>query len=293
MSGRRLKQVASGLVTVVVLALWCVASQPVGAPAAAHDHPYPHRTGRPGPHRTGRPGPGPFALWHPAVGTTWQWQLSGTLDTSVAAQVYDVDGFETSAAQVATLHQAGRHVICYIDVGSWENWRPDAGRFPAVVLGKSNGWPGERWLDIRRWDILQPILFDRMSMCATKGFDGVEPDNVDGYENSTGFPLKAADQITFNNRVAALVHEFGLSVALKNDVDQAATLQPNFDYSVDEECVKYDECDGLSVFIRAGKPVFHVEYALTLSQFCGVTRPLHFSSMRKHLDLDAWRQPCY
>jgi hypothetical protein len=284
---RRFGRGLAFLGVLALLALWCVASQPVGTPALASGYGghggYPH----PSHHHRRHHG-----IWQPAVGTTWQWQLDGTLDLSVAAQMYDVDGFDTAAAQVTALHQAGRHAVCYLNAGAYESWRPDAWRYPSVVLGRSNGWSGERWVDIRRWDILEPILADRIAMCVDKGFDGVEPDNVDGYENGTGFPLSASDQITFNERVAALVHAFGLSVALKNDVDQAGTLQPYVDYAIDEQCVEYDECGALVGFIRAGKPVFHVEYDLTVTQFCPVTRPLGFSSMRKHYDLDAWRQPC-
>ncbi len=58
---------------------------------------------------------------------------------------YDLDGFDTSKATVDRIHANGGKAICYISVGSWENWRPDKGRFPKRVLGKDfYGWPGER-----------------------------------------------------------------------------------------------------------------------------------------------------
>ena len=44
-------------------------------------------------------------------------------------------------------------MICYIDVGTSENFRPDYRSFPASVKGRSNGWPGERWLYVRRLDV--------------------------------------------------------------------------------------------------------------------------------------------
>jgi hypothetical protein len=231
--------------------------------------------------------------WHPTAGLSWQWQLSGRLNLTVAAAVYDVDAVDASAADVAALHRAGRKAVCYVDAGSYERGRPDASRFPAAVLGRTMaGWPDERWLDVRRWDVLGPILADRLKVCARKGFDGVEADNVDGYANRTGFPLTAADQLTFNRRVADLAHSLGLAVGLKNDVDQAGTLAPAFDFAVNEECAGYDECGPLSVFVKAGKPVFHTEYDLSLAEFCATTRKLGFSSIRKHVDLDAWRQAC-
>ena len=87
------------------------------------------------------------ARWRPAVGVSWQWQLSGHLDLSVQVPVYDVDGFETRARTVSRLHSLGRHVVCYINAGAWEDWRPDADRFPSEVLGEQlDGWSGERWL---------------------------------------------------------------------------------------------------------------------------------------------------
>ena len=234
----------------------------------------------------------PAARWQPRPGTPWQWQLSGIVDTSVQVPVYDIDGFDNSADVVRTLHAAGRKVICYVNVGAYESFRPDAKDFPAAVLGKGNGWEDERWLDIRRIDILRPLMAARFDMCRVKGFDAVEPDNVDGYVNDTGFPLTAAQQLAYNRMIAQLAHERGLSVGLKNDLDQVGALVGDFDFSVDEQCAEFDECEELTPFIAAGKAVFHVEYNLTAGQFCARTKKLGFSSMVKHLDLDAWRQPC-
>lgn len=237
--------------------------------------------------------PAPSPRWAPSPETTWQWQLSGPLDDSVPAQIYDVDLFTTSTAQVQRLHALGRRVICYLDAGSSEPARPDSASYPPVLLGRPlDGWPDEHWLDIRRLDLLAPLIAARLDLCAAKGFDGVEPDNVDGFGNDTGFPLTAADQGRFNARVAELAHQRGLAVGLKNDLDQVGELQPAFDFAVNEQCVQYDECDSLAPFVRAGKAVFHVEYDLPTARFCPITGPLGFSSMKKNLNLDAARWPC-
>jgi hypothetical protein len=147
-------------------------------------------------------------------------------------------------------------------------------------------------LDVRRWEALEPVLRDRFATCRQKGFDGIEPDNVDGYANDTGFPLSVEDQLTFNRRIADLAHRYGLAVGLKNNVDQAASLAPWFDFAVDEECARYGECERLRVFTAAAKPVFHVEYDLPTATFCPAAKQLGFSSMRKRLELDGWRDPC-
>lgn len=155
--------------------------------------------------------------WVPPQHLTWYWQLQGTVDNSEPVEAYDVDGFESTAAEVAALHAQGKHVICYIDVGTAENWRPDYSSFPASVLGGANGWPGENWLDIRQLSVLEPIMTARFQMCREKGFDAVEPDNMDGYENNTGFSLTADDQLTYDEWVAGEVHALGMAVFQKND----------------------------------------------------------------------------
>jgi hypothetical protein len=239
------------------------------------------------------PAPTAPAVWVPAAGISWQWQLTGPLDLSVDAALYDVDLFDTTAAAVAELHARGRHVVCYLDAGTYEPGRPDAGAFPDAVLGAGvEGWPGERWLDIRRLDVLRPILEHRMDLCRDKGFDGVEPDNVDAYANTSGFALSAADQLAFNRFLAAGAHARGLSVGLKNDLDQVAALEPDFDWALDEQCFQYRECDALQPFARAGKAVLIAEYETEPPAFCPPARAAGYSAIRKHLELDAWRQAC-
>lgn len=238
------------------------------------------------------PAPSTGGWWRPQPRTAWQWQLSGTVDTTVDVPVYDIDGFENDAAVVRRLHDAGRHVVCYVNVGAWESFRPDAADFPAALLGRGDGWQGERWLDVRARERLRPLMAARFDMCRAKGFDAVEPDLVDGYANETGFPITAADQLAYNRMIAGLAHERGMGVALKNDVEQVPELVRDFDFSVDEECVKYGECGGLSPFVAAGKAVLHVEYDVDPGSFCGVTRGLGFSSLVKHPGLGVWREPC-
>ncbi|MFC4498934.1 MULTISPECIES: endo alpha-1,4 polygalactosaminidase [Streptomyces] len=230
--------------------------------------------------------------WRPRPGIGWQWQLSGRLDTSVDVPVYDIDGFDQSEKTVTALHRDGRKVICYLSTGAFEDWRPDAGDFPGSVIGKGNGWEGERWLDIRATDVLEPLMAARIDMCRDKGFDAVEPDNMDGYKNTTGFPLKAADQLRYNRLIARLAHDRGLSVGLKNDLDQIPALVDDFDFAVNEQCAQYDECADLTPFIEADKAVFHVEYELPTGDFCAESRRLKLSSLLKKYELGAWRRAC-
>ncbi len=234
------------------------------------------------------------AMWIPAVKTSWQIQLSALPIAPFAfAEVYDIDGFDASAHLVAQLHAQHIHVFCYIDVGSWENFRPDAGSFPAQLLGKTlDGYPDERWLDIRQIAALAPIITARMRMCKNKGFDAIDPDNVNGYENDTGFPLTAQEQIQFNLFIAQTAHTFGLSVGLKNDIDQIPVLLPNFDWALNEQCFEYQECSKLLPFTNAGKAVFEIEYNLKPNQFCSQANALNFNSLYKNVSLDAFSVSC-
>jgi len=232
--------------------------------------------------------------WHPSPGTSWQWQLTGDIDTSFDVQMYDVDLFETPSATIDALHAAGRVVICYFSAGSHEDWRPDQGELPQAALG--NGlvdWPGERWLDVRRADV-RALMTNRLDHAVAANCDGVEPDNVDGHANDNGLGLTYADQLDYNRFLAREAHARGLSVGLKNDVVQVSELVDDFDWSLTEECHAYGECAELSPFVAAGKAVFHAEYvdASRLDEVCDETVPLGFSTILKNVELDAWRLPC-
>ena len=238
--------------------------------------------------------PPPVSIWHPTPRTTWQWQLTTPVDQSIRAEVFDIDLFDNSAGVVSQLHARGARVVCYVDAGSWEPGRPDSDKFPHSLLGKGYGgaFADERWLDIRRLDVLGPILETRLNQCRTKGFDGVEFDNDDGYANDTGFPISSTDQLTFNRWLADQAHQRGLAAGLKNDLGQVGDLVGDFDFQVVEECFEHGECAALATFVKAGKAVFEAEYNLPTARFCPQANAVGISAMRKKLDLDASREAC-
>jgi hypothetical protein len=232
--------------------------------------------------------------------SSWQWQLAGLpVDDSAEGAFFDIDLFETDADLVAELQSRGSLVICYLSAGSWEDWRPDADQFPREVLGdKYTGWPGERWLDIRRIDLLGPIMEARLDLCLAKGFDGVEPDNIDAFTNRTGFPLTSQDQLVYNTWLADQAHLRGLSIGLKNDPDQAADLEPYFDWALTEDCFAEGWCSEMELFAAAGKPVYAAEYSdrFSLDDFrdriCPQAEQLGYDLILKNRELDAWRALC-
>jgi hypothetical protein len=270
-----------------------------------------HSGSRPGGHVSGTspdPLPAPVRCrncWHPPVRESWQIQLSAPpVAPFLRVAMIEVDGFDMPTSTVAALHSSlhGRGVVCYIDAGTWENWRPDAARFPKSLLGRKDGpWPGERWLDIAKFrGVLGRIMRARTQMCKRKGFDAVDFDNVDGYANNTGFRLTARDQRAYDVFLANTAHRLGLSVALKNDMPQIPQLLPYFDFAVDEQCFQYAECltsqnggrYGLNEFVAAGKPVFEIEYGLRPARFCPAANRDNFNALAKKLSLGPWRRPC-
>ncbi len=196
--------------------------------------------------------------------TTWYIQLEVDNDHPLKdikeATVYDIDLFDASKEEIQRLKEEGKIVICYFSAGTYEDWRPDKDRFPLEVIGNPyEGWEGEYWLDIRN-EIVKQIMIDRLKLAKEKGCDGVDPDNVNGYENNTGFNLTYSDQIDFNKFLSEEAHKLRLLIGLKNDLNQINDLVDFFDFSVNEECHQYNECDLLMPFIQKNKPVFNIEY---------------------------------
>lgn len=201
----------------------------------------------------------------PALNTTWQWQLqpdaNGKINTTYDVDLYDIDLFDVPASLVSQLKSDGRIVIAYFSAGTFEDFRSDADAFLPAEIGKAlDDFPNERWLDIRSNNVRR-IMQARLDLAVEKGFDGVEPDNVTGFSNDSGFDLTADDQLAFNRFIANEAHERGLAVGLKNDLEQIPQLVDYFDFAVNEQCHEFDECEANEPFIDDGKPVFNAEYA--------------------------------
>jgi hypothetical protein len=235
-------------------------------------------------------------FWTPSSSTPvhFHWELSTVFSAprdvipSDGQVVYDIDGQESDATTVAALHALGPNVkvVCYVDVGTLENFRPDAKDFPSSVVGNPVcGWPGENWLDVRQQSVLLPLMKNRFqTWCVDKGFDAVEPDNLDAWENSPGFPITEAENISYDLAIAALGHSMGLSMGLKNLPENAPTIEPNFDWALDEQCFQYMECSYFETsFIAKGKAVFDVEY--NQSPNCTSATGAHLNAQKRDLNL--------
>lgn len=240
--------------------------------------------------------------WYkPGVNTSWQWQLKGEVNASYSVNVYDIDLFDSNQSLIKSLQDSGKKVICYFSAGTYENWRIDKDLFSVNVLGNTlDDWIGEQWLDVSS-ELIVPIMRARLDLAAAKGCDGVEADNMDGYLNNTGFNLSADDQLAYNKFIANEARKRGLSVGLKNDLDQIVELEPYYDFSVNEQCYEFNRCEKIQPFIDANKPVLHTEYDRKYVDnnnserdiMCLHTKELKFQTLVLPLDLsNSFRHKC-
>ena len=245
---------------------------------------------------------GQTSWWRPTPDKpiAWHWQLSDKFnfltDVIPGVTVYDIDGEYATAETVAKLHALGPavKVICYFDAGVYESYRSDANRFPKAVIGSPDeGWDNSFWLDIRQTEIIVPIMRDRIQhWCKDKGFDAIEPDETEVWSNKPGFPVTKADNNAFNQKIAELAHSAGLSVGLKGNTSEADELWPYFDWTLNEQCWQYDECEILKTsFIDHGKAVFNIEY--NTDPNCALANQWQMNSARRDLNLVGPTNPKY
>jgi hypothetical protein len=228
--------------------------------------------------------------WQPHAGLTWQWQLSESVTDILDVAVYDID-WESERSTVDALHAAGIKAICYVSVGSWEDFRPDADAFPASVIGNDyDGWPGEKYLDIRS-DEARALIADRFDICRAKGFDAIEPDNMDVFElgDDSGFPLTRTDGIEYAGWLATEAHARGLGIGQKNAASITSSIEADYDWALTESCYSDGAwCGDVRAYSEHDKPVFMCEYeSASFSAACTAWKARGYSPILKDLDLGA------
>ena len=239
----------------------------------------------------------------PTAGATWNIELIHVPKPSQADgedfHIWDFDMAEAPQSTIDAFHAKGHPVICYFSAGSWEKWRKDASEFPKAALGKTlSGWPNEKWLDTRNAGVRE-IMKKRMEEAAKKGCDGVDPDNIDGYENDTGFDLTKDDGVDYVLFLAETAHQLRMAYGLKNGGAIVKRVIDVAQWCVNEQCVQYNECDLYQPFIKEDKPVFHIEYTAKdpapvkfVKKSCDNREAKGFSTLIKHLSLNAWTTTC-
>jgi hypothetical protein len=249
--------------------------------------------------------PATRASWRPTNGTTWQIELSNTLnDTSFNAQVYDIDLYDNDPTVIKKLHSLNRKVICYFSAGAYEASGPDHGLFHKSDYGialseETVASTEEKWLDTRS-DNVRSIMLARLDMAQHKGCDGVDPDHTDGYLYSSGFPLTKDTTVEYIKFLASAALERGLSIGLRNNPAVVLETLGELQWAVVEACEGYSQCALYKPYILTGKPVFHyvISYDDELDHsgdegfYCNGTGTANFSTIVKRKALDTWVSRC-
>jgi hypothetical protein len=135
----------------------------------------------------------------------------------------------------------------------------------------------------------------RLDRCKAKGFDGVDPDNIDVYQANSGFRITRADAIRYLRFLAAEARKRGLAIGLKNVTELSEDVLPRFQFAVTEDCLDQGFCGESKNFIEAGKPVFAIEYTdndISFRAFCRRAERLGLSPLLKRRNLGVWERRC-
>jgi hypothetical protein len=227
---------------------------------------------------------------HP--GASWDWQIAAgtpiltTLDNAhptSGQKMLDIDMEGTSASTISAAKAKGITVVCYIETGSWENYRSDASQFPTSALGNNlNGYPDERYLNINN-STVESLIKARIKRAADKGCQGIEPDLDDTWQGNytTGFNLTMTQVINYNHRLADYSHSLGLLFGQKNGPDTTFTnAEVQFaDFVLSEQCNEFSECGPYNVYVKANKAVFNAEYYVSTGTFCPKDNAANFDGI--------------
>lgn len=235
------------------------------------------------------------ATFEPEDITSWDWQLSD-FDGGTEVDLLDTDPDLVTASDVAALKAQGTYMVCYVSVGTREDWRSDAGAFPDAVLGAPYiEWEGETFLDIRRLDVLLPIMQNRFQNCADLGFDAIEPDNMDIYSADTGFDLTREDALNYINALTDMAHDMELGIGQKNAPELTTDLVEKLDFLLLEECAELGFCADAAPYVAAGKPALNTEYAIApedRAEVCALSARIGILTIFKDYDLGTSGSAC-
>lgn len=240
--------------------------------------------------------------YKPKIGDSFDWRLDSIGLNEVnqySCNIIDIDAFSATKELVDAFHARGIKVIAYVSVGTIENYRPDSALLPTEVIGDIYpSWPDERFLNLREIEKLKPFITSRFDMIKLKGFDGIEADNIDIYEEEKDFNLTINDTKLFCEYIIEQAHNRGLSIGQKNTEELVPLLYKKFDWALTEDVFYQNTQNDYSIYISAGKPVFSAEYTdnMSTSHFsdsvCNKAKQLKYFAFLKHRDLTQWTYEC-
>lgn len=222
---------------------------------------------------------------------SWVYQLQGyqgglSQIAASAAGLAVIDPSSSGGADgrwtPAEIARAGTHklLLAYLSIGEaedyreyWQNWRVGS---PAFVVREDPDWPGNYY--VRYWDpAWQQVLYSALDAIIAQGFDGAYLDLVDSYEQFPQQPQARAQMIALvcglqqhararrpgflivPQNASELIHVPGYADCIdatgQEETFVSATNRPT---SAAERARRLTD---YAAFLRAGKPVFTVDYA--------------------------------
>jgi hypothetical protein len=146
---------------------------------------------------------------------------------------------------------AGAYNICYVNAyqvqpGADAWWKSN---HPELLLRDAQGKLviDEDWDEVMldystaaKRTTLTGIVSGWLSQCASKGYKGVELDNLDSFSRSRGL----LQSVAYATSMTTAAHGKALAVGQKNtaELTTAQSRGVGFDFAVAEECGQYNEC---------------------------------------------------
>ncbi len=204
------------------------------------------------------PGPSVTSIPLPPRHGVFDYQIGGAYPPNSRVQILSRDRNDSPAS--------GRYNICYVNAFQtqpeesdwWKRQHADLLlRTSTGAYVEDPGWPGELLLDIStaaKRTALGTILDGWFKACAAKGFQAIEPDNLDSWTRSRGLLTRAHAQ-EFAKLLIASAHRHGLAIAQKNTMEIGSL---GFDFAIAEERAVYDECGSYQRLY--GDRVIEIEY---------------------------------
>ncbi|MFJ5684165.1 endo alpha-1,4 polygalactosaminidase [Streptomyces sp. NPDC093099] len=182
----------------------------------------------------------PRAVTLPPVHADFDYQIGEPYTPPAGVQVVSRDHTAAPAA--------GLYNICYVNAfqaqpGAENEWGDLLLRDANGDIVYDDGW-GEAVLDIRTDAKRQRIaakVNSWIDTCASKGFNAVEPDNLDTFDR---FDLiSEANAKAFVKLLSQHAHDKGLAIAQKNTANFSTEhTETGLDFAIAEECGEWDEC---------------------------------------------------
>jgi len=217
------------------------------------------------------------------------------------SKVVDLDVFDTDKKIIDNLKSEWKIVIWYINVWSIEKYRDDYNDFPKSVVWKTYPWwEDEKFLDIRKYKKFQELILNRLDIAKEKWFDGIEPDNMDTYDNynETGFNIYQWNSEEYLIWLSQEVNKRWMFLIQKNAPELSERMQKYFDGALLEGAFYNKFEDKFLNYTKNWKTVFNVEYTDNtnkkefLENICPKSKKIWFISILKNRDLDKYILSC-